>query len=259
MLLRILLGGLGVSAAVVAVAEPLMYFESQVCNPENYCELSGAFVGGLSVSVMLFAIAALVAAWRLHREDLHGPVELAVALGAIAGATLTLFDMRPSPDMQISPHSAAAFQLWEARPLVGWLGVAVVLTVLLRLMSGGALRAMVVIWPIACSILSLFALTYLLPADNSQVAGLHGLGVVRLPQSAGWIYDSSGRTVITRDDDPLIYMSQGREGYVATVFAGDYSVTELCTGPGGSTPLEKVGVHVVLGGVTNVPDRCPPS
>jgi hypothetical protein len=162
--------------------------------------------------------------------------------------------------MQISRYSAAAFQLWEAWPLVAWPAVAVVVTVLLDMVPGGTSRVIGIIWTIACVLLSAFALTYLLPADDNRVAGLHGLGVVRLPQSAGMIFDMSGRTVVTRDLDPLIYVNSGYDGYVATLFAGDYTVDEHCFNAAGTTqtaPLQRVGIHVVLGGVTIVPNLCP--
>jgi hypothetical protein len=111
-------------------------------------------------------------------------------------------------------------------------------------------------WPVACVLLTAFFLTYLLPADDIHVAGLHGMGVVRLPQTAGTILDSSGRHVITRGLDPMIYLSNGHGGYITTIRPGDYVVTEGCYIPPDKYSDAKVKIHVDLGRDTAVADRC---
>ena len=74
--------------------------------------------------------------------------------------------------------------------------------------------------------------------------------------TAGTILDSSGRQIVTRGRDPMIYLSNGNGGYIATIRPGDYVVTEGCYIPPDKYSDATVNIHVDLGRDTVVTDRC---
>lgn len=257
-MVRILLAAQGVISLVVAILAAWLHVQVNR-NCTYLCEIGDLFTVVLFVLTTGFALISLAAALWLRRAKLHGVVAFALPLVAIGGAALTLLFIRST--IVVSTYSWFSYQFWAARPLVVWPAAALVVTVVLGFVySRRPSRAPGIVWPIACAVLSVFVLTYLLPADNNLVAGLHGMGVVRLPQSATWIYDTGGRAVLTRDVDPLIFVNGGYDGYIATIGPGDYSLTELCWNSTGTSPLgpdAHVPFHIDLGKVTVVPNRCP--
>jgi hypothetical protein len=206
-----------------------------------------------------FAAVAIAGAWWVRRDRLRGVVAFGVAAASLSGCAVTVVTMRASSGAAAGTayYSLEAFQFWAGWPLVVWPAVGVLVTLLLSLLSGGApSRIAGIAWPVACVLLSAFSMTYLLPASDSRVAGLHGMGLVRMPQSAGTILDSSGRQIVTRGLDPMIYLSNGYGGYITTIRPGDYVVTELCYIPPDKYSDARVNIHVDLGRDTVVTDRC---
>lgn len=242
--------------AIIAI---LLRIATRYCYTDSFCELNDIVVGLLALMTLGFAAVAVAGALLLGRERMHGVVAFGVAAASVAGSAITLVTMRAGAGLATdsSIYSLESFQFWAAWPLVVWPAVAVLVTVLLTLLSGGVpSRIAGIAWPVACIILSAFFLTYLLPADDSRVAGLHGMGLVRMPRSAGTILDSSGRQVITRGLDPMIYLSNGYGEYITNIRPGDYVVTEGCYIPPDKYSDARVNIHVDLGRVTLVTDRC---
>jgi len=257
---RILLAAQGVIGLVVAMVAAWLHVQVNR-NCTYLCEIGDLFAVAFYVATTTFAVISLVAALWLRREKLHGVIAFALPLVAIVGTALTILFIRSTIVVEGSPYTWFSYQLWATVPLVAWPVVALIVTLIPGFVySGKRPRAAGFVWPVACVVFSVFFLTYLLPADNNLVAGLHGMGVLKLPQSASWIYDRSGRAVLTRDVDALIFVNGGYDGYIATIRPGDYSVTEFCWNSTGTSPLAPdahVPIHVDLGGVTVVPNRCP--
>jgi hypothetical protein len=245
-------------AGVVVVVKLLLYFGSEIGrSPDEMQGLTDIVTVAINLAVGAWAIALIAGARQLSRKRLQPLVVLGVAFGELAGVAVTVLDMRPSLDMMVFSYSVPSFQLWSAWPLVLWPAIVVVVTLVLGATSERRSRVIGVAWIIACVLLSAFAVSYLLPAEDPTVAGLHGLGVVRMPTDAGWILDASGRIVQTRDADPMIYIDQGKGGEVTTVLIGAYRVREFCTDQNGRTTESTVAIDVRLGSPTVVPDRCP--
>jgi len=260
-LIRLFLLAQAALAGVVVVVKLVLYFGSEIGRPPDEMQgLVDVMTVAVSLAVGAWAVASIAGARQLSRKRLRLLVVLGVALGELAGAAVTVADMRPSLNMMDSSYSTASFELWSAWPLAVWPPIVVLVTLLLGATSGRRSRVIGGAWIIACVVLSAFAVSYLLPADNSTVAGLHGLGVVRMPTDAGWIVDATGRTVQTRDLDPMIFIDRGRGGYVTTVLIGKYGVRELCVVQNGSStqflPDRTVAIDVQLGTLTYVPDLC---
>jgi hypothetical protein len=259
-MVRILLAAEGVIALVVAVVAAWLSVQlNQGCT--YLCEIGTIYTVAFYLLTTGFAVLSLVAALWLRGKRLHGVVAFALPLAMVGGTALTIYFIRSTIVVEGSRYSWFSYQFWAVWPLVAWPVLALIVTLILGFVySRKPSRTAGIVWPIACAGLSVFFLTYLLPADNHLVAGLHGMGVLRLPQSASWIYDTRGHAVLTRDVDPLIFVNQGFDGYVATMRPGDSSVSELCWNLTGTRPLAPnahVPIHVDLGAVTVVPNRCP--
>jgi hypothetical protein len=256
---RIFLVVQGLIAAVVAVLSILLRIGTRFCYTDSYCELNDAVLGILAIMTLGFAAVAIAGAWWLRQNRLRGVVVFGVAAASLSGCAVTVVAMRASSSAAAGTayYSLESFQFWAAWPLVVWPAVGVLVTILLSLLPGGVpSRIAGIAWPVACLLLSAFFLTYLLPADDIRIAGLHGMGLVTLPRSAGTILDSSGRQVITRGLDPMIYLSNGYGGYITSIRPGDYVVTEGCFTPPYKYSDARVNIHVDLGRVTLVTDRC---
>jgi hypothetical protein len=254
---RILLATQGLIAAPVAIIAILLRIATRYCYTDSFCELNDIVLGLLALLTLGFAAVAVAGAWWLRRDRFRGVVAFGLAAVSISGCAVTVVTMRASSAAAAGTayHSLESFQLWAAWPLVVWLAVGVLITILLSGLSGGMpSRITGISWPVACLLLSAFFLTYLLPADDLRVAGLHGMGLVTLPRSAGTILDSSGRQVITRGLDPMIYLSNGH--YITNIWPGDYVVTEGCYIPPDKYSDARVNIHVDLGRDTLVTDRC---
>jgi hypothetical protein len=258
-LARIFLLAQAALAGVVVVVKLVLYFGSELGrSPGEMQGLTDDVTVGINLAVGAWAIASIAGARRLSAMRLQPLLVVGVAVAELAGVAVTTFDMRPSEDMMlVSTYSTASFQLWSAWPLVVWPAIAVVLTLVLGATSGRRSRLIGRAWIVACVLLSAFAFSYLLPAEDLRVAGLHGLGVVRMPTTAGWILDASGGVVQTRDADPMIFIDESRGGYLTTVFTGAYIVRALCSDQNGRITEPTVAIDVRLGSLTIVPDRCP--
>jgi hypothetical protein len=264
---RIFLGAEGFLAALIVQVAILLRvgFRTQTasCGPESYCLLGDVILAAVAIPTVLLAIAALIGT-AVGQDRLRGIVVLWIALIAIAGCGFMLATMRFSLDAEESRLSNLSFQFWAAWPLVVWPGIGLVVTLLLGSVSNReASRILGIAWPVACVLLTIFFLTYLLPATDARVAGLHWQGVVKLPKVMGIIRDSSGRAVVVRDGDPMIYV---KDGYVVTLSPGTYTVVESCTifnidsnGTQQGRPDANVPIHVDAGRVTVVPNGCPSS
>ncbi|HEV3102904.1 MAG TPA: hypothetical protein VG426_11290 [Candidatus Dormibacteraeota bacterium] len=254
---RIFLAAQGLIAAPVAIIAILLRIATRYCYTDSYCELNDIVLGLLALMTLGFAAVAVAGAWWLRRDRFRGVVAFGVAAASTSGCAVTVVTMRASSAAAAGTayYSLELFQFWAAWPLVIWPAVGVLVTILLILLLGGvASRIARTVWPVACLVLSAFFLTYLLPADDLRVARLHGLGLVTLPRSAGTIMDSSGRQVITRGLDPMIYLSNGL--YITNIWPGDYVVTEGCYTPPDKYSDATVSIHVDLGRDTLVTDRC---
>jgi hypothetical protein len=264
---RVFLGAGGVCAPpVVMVATGLrLAFRTQAgsCGPESYCLLGDIILAAVAIPAVLVAMAAFIRT-SVGQDRLRGIVIFGFALIAIAGGGFMLATMRFSLSAEESRLSNFSFQFWAAWPLVVWPSIGVVVTLLLGSVSDrGGLRIIGIAWPSACVLLTIFFLTYLLPATDARVAGLHWQGVVKLPKAMGIIRDSGGRDVVVRDRDPMVYV---KDGYVVALSPGDYTVVENCTivstNPSGATqylPDINERIHVAVGQVTDAPNGCPPS
>jgi hypothetical protein len=254
---RIFLVAQAVIAAAVAQLAPLLILPDQYCGRESFCELTNAALVVIEIPTMSFAVVALVSAWWLSRDRLRGVVAFGVAGAAIGGSAWTLANIRMSLG---SAQSVDSYQFWAAWPLVIWPAVAIVVTLLLAFASHDVSSRIIGIgWPVACALVSLFALTYLLPANDVRVAGLHWMGVVIVPQRTAPIRDSNGRTIST---DQVIFVNAG-SAYVVTLNPGDYTVVESCVplldsnGNSMQPRGANVSIHVDPGVLTVVPNRCP--
>jgi hypothetical protein len=259
MTVRIFLVAQGLVAAIVAVIAVLLRIATRYCYTDSFCELNDIAMGLLAILTLGFAAVAVAGALLLRRDRLHGVVAFGVAAASISGSAITLVTMRAGAGLSAdtSLYSQESFQFWAAWPLVVWPAVGVLVTLLLSLLSDGApSRIAGIAWAVACVVLTAFFLTYLLPADDSRVAGLHGMGLVTLPRSARTILDSNGRQVMTRGFDPMIYVSNGSGGYITTMRPGDYVVTEGCYIPPDKYSDAMVHIHVDVGRNTVVADRC---
>jgi hypothetical protein len=265
--MRIFLGAEGfVATLIVQVATLLRVgFRTQTrsCGPESYCLLGDVLLAAVAIPTVLLAMAALIETIG-GRNRLRGVIVIRVALIAIALSGFMVATMRFSLDAEESRLSNLSYQFWAAWPLVVWPGIGVVVTLLLGAVANReASRILGIAWPVASVLLTIFFLTFLLPATDARVAGLHWQGVVRLPKAMGVIRDSGGRAVVVRDGDPMVYV---KDGYVVTLSPGNYTVVESCTifnidsnGTQQDRPDANVRIHVDVGGVTVVPNRCPSS
>jgi hypothetical protein len=258
---RILLAAQGLIAIAVAGLAGALHVVTRYCDVENYCELGDLIVGAIALAAAGYGLFAFAAVRWLRHDRLRGIVALGLALATVGGSAVTALLMRSAATVPGSTYSADAFQLWSAWPLVVWPCVAVIVTLSLGMVfARKPSRLADVVWLVTCAVLSVFFLTYLLPADDSRVAGLHGLGVVRLPQTFDYVFETNGHVTVTRDADPMIIVDEGIGGYTLTLRPGDYSATESCwkTSAGGESSTEiHVPIHVDLGGETVVPNRCP--
>ena len=261
-MVRTLLAAQGAIALVVAVAATTLHVLTRYCNAENYCELADIFVGAIALATAGYGLLAFAAVRWLRPDRLRGVVAFGLALATVGGSAVTVLLMRSAANVSAAySYSAEGFQMWSAWPLVAWPSLGVIVTLILGVVfSRRPSRLAGVAWPVACAILTVFFLTYLLPAGDNRVAGLHGLGVVKIPQTFDWIFDGNGNAVVTRDVDPMIVVDNSKGGYVTALRPGEYSVTETCsklvTG-GESTSEVHVPIHVDLGGETVVPNVCP--
>jgi hypothetical protein len=263
---RVFLGAQGFFAASILFMATALHllFRTQTasCGPESYCELGDLFLIAVAVPTIIVAIVALIGARRLRQDSLRGIVLFGVALVALVGSGFTLATMRLSLVADESLLSTVSYQLWAGWPLVVWPSIGVVVTLLIGSVSDrGGSRIISIAWPSACVLLAIFFLTYLLPATDARVAGLHWQGVVKLPKAMGIIRDSGGRDVVVRDRDPMVYV---KDGYVVALSPGDYTVVEGCTivstNPSGGTqylPDINVRIRVAVGQVTDAPNGCP--
>jgi hypothetical protein len=256
-IVRAFLVAQAVIAAAVAQLAPLLILPGQSCGRESFCDVSNAALVVVEIPTMSFAVLALVGAWWLSRDRLRGVVAFGVAAVAVGGSAWTLANIRLSLG---SAQSVDSYQLWAAWPLVIWPAIVIVVTLLLALAPHGvSSRVIGIVWPVACALVSLFALTYLLPATDVRVAGLHWMGVVRVPQATAPIRDSNGRTIST---DLVILVNAG-SAYVVTLNPGDYTVVESCSplldsnGNSMQPRGANVSIHVDPGVLTVVPNRCP--
>jgi hypothetical protein len=139
-----------------------------------------------------------------------------------------------------------------------WPSIGVILTLAAGTASvyGVWPRALRIGSPVAAALVSVYFVSYLLPATDARVAGLHGMGVVQVPPAAGILTRTDGQQTV-RDRDPFYSLNDG-SGYLVLVSPGDYSVEETCikdfTVLG---PAKVVGLHVALGSTNVVPDVCP--
>jgi hypothetical protein len=152
------------------------------------------------------------------------------------------------------PTTPIVYQFWSALPLAVWPGVAAVATVAVGLLSRRLPRNRVLaaIWTALCVVVTVGALTYILPPSDPRVAALHDEGIVVLPAEAGWMIDSSGHTIV-RDHDPMIGLGHG---YEITLLAGRWTITEMCVSTTTSYPNRIVQVNVRPGETTTVPMTC---
>ena len=153
------------------------------------------------------------------------------------------------------PAPPWVYQFWYALPVAFWPGVAGIATVIVGLTSQriGARRVAFPAWTVLAAAVSVYVLTYLLPATDPRVAALHRQGIVVLPAEAGWLTASSGQAVV-RDRDPMIELAGG---YEITLTAGRWTVTEMCVSSRGSLSNKSVGIDVRPGQTTTVPTVCP--
>jgi hypothetical protein len=257
-IVRILLAAQAVIAATVGALAAILHVLTRVCYPGSFCEFGDIFMAAAVLPTIVFAGLAILGARLLRRERLHGLIAFGLAAISIGGCAFTLAAMRLSLALEGSQYSAVSYQFWAAWPLVVWPAVGVVVTLLLGLVSGRAApRRIGIGWPATCVVVSAFLLTYLLPATDEHVAGLHGMGVVRLPQSMGTIQDSGGHRLIVRDRDPIVFVNLGNGGYIVTIFPGDYTVTEDCFDPNQSKYSSATAkIRVDLGRTTVATDGC---
>ena len=255
-IVRILLAAQAVIAATVAALAPILHVLTRVCYPGSFCEFGDIFMAAAVLPTIVFAGLAILGARLLRRERLRGLIAFGLAAISIGGCAFTLAAMRLSLALEGSQYSAVSYQFWAAWPLVVWPAVGVVVTLLLGLVSGRAApRRIGIGWPVTCVVVSAFLLTYLLPATDEHVAGLHGMGVVRLPQSMGTIQDSGGHRLIVRDRDPIVFVNLGYGSYIVTMFPGDY--TEDCFDPNQSKYSSATAkIRVDLGRTTVAADGC---
>jgi hypothetical protein len=264
-ILRILLLWEALEIAIVAIVSQV-FFDDRMRNCHFLCNIAVMVRTGSLIVSGCVAIAAVVLALFLSQRRLvtrgrlrAGLVALITAC-ALAGAAVMLWDVAEGTTREGSTYWAYTFQFWATRPLMVAPGAGVVLTlgVAVGSLYGRAPRILrTACWPVVAVLLSVFFLSYLLPATDPRVAGVHGLGVARLPMATIWLTDKSGRT-LQSERGPWQYVDRGYGGYVATVTPGDYSAHCICVkgtlilGPARSVPF-----HVSLGGMTDVPDPCP--
>ena len=222
------------------------------------CEFKLVFVIAGELATAGVALVALALAVWLRASRLGTWLVVLVIGCALVGAMLMLWDVGVTV-FEPSRYALYTFQFWAMRPIMLWPSVGAILTLALGLTSiyGAWPRALRVGWPVACLILSLYFLSYLLPATDPRVAGLHGLGVVRLPGDAVAPGKYDGHRFVPYMD-PRLLLNGGYDGYLVIANPGDYAVSEYCVdGWRGLGPPKVVDFRVALGTTTVVPDVCP--
>jgi hypothetical protein len=266
-MLRILLLWEALEIAIVAIVGQV-FFDDRLRYCHFLCDVAVTIRTGSLIVSGCVAIAAVVLTLflsqrRLVRRGRPRAGLVAMITGcALAGAAVMLWDLAEGTTRGGSTYGAYTFQFWAARPLMVWPGAGVVLTLGLAVGSlyGRASRILrMAWWPVVAVLLGVFFLTYLLPATDPRVAGVHGLGVARLPQATVWLTDKAG-TTLQSEQGPWLYVDGGYGGYVAIVTPGEYSAHYICVkGTHILGPVRSVPFHVSLGRVTDIPDPCPGS
>jgi hypothetical protein len=257
-MVRIFLAWEALELVLVGLVAPLFYRDlAQSCR--FWCELGAIYMVGGELVTIAVAIAAIALAVSLSARRVS-PSLVAIVIGcALAGALIMLWDLLASTTVEGSRYMAYTFQFWAARPLMLWPSIGVILGLAAGMIASYGVwpRALRVGAPVAAALLSLYFLSYLLPATDVRVAGLHGLGIVQLPPGAGILTKTDGQRIV-RDLDPFYFINNGSVGYLVLVSPGDYTVPEVCVQ--GFTvlgPAKALDVHVALGATAVVPDVCP--
>lgn len=256
-MVRIFLAWEGLELVLVGLVA-IAFYRDRMQGCAFFCEISAIFmVAGEIVTAALAVVAfrlAVSLSWERRR-----PLLVAIAIGcALAGGLIMLWDLLASTTVESSRYMLYTFQFWMTRPLMLWPSIGVILTLAAGMGAkyGVWPRALRVGSPVAAALASLYFVTYLLPATDARVAGLHGLGIVQLPQAAGILTRTDGQRIV-RDLDPYYFIDHDG-GYLVLASPGDYTVAETCVE--GFTvlgPAKVVDVHVGLGTTTVVADACP--
>jgi hypothetical protein len=244
---------MGLSGLVVAAVGALLGIAVMGTCTSGHCLLQVEFGMLGEVITTLVAALALNLAWRLRRPSvtralLVGGQCVAVAAGAviIGGVWATT---------RTNLLGGYEYQVAATLPLLLWPPLCVsMLTAVVCI--GNESRRLRNAALVTLTVATGYLLTFLAPATDPLSAGLHLHGVLHLPTRGGAVYKLTGGQALS-GDDPIDAVN---DGYLVTLFPGDYLVTETCLNATGWTSLgpdAHVPVHVSLGATTYVRDACP--
>lgn len=231
-----------------------LFLDGLACYPDSYCELTGGIAVLFSVGSAVVAALLIACGLWLRAERLKLPISLGICALAAAGGVAALLDADLAASQTFDDwRSVLGYQVFSALPLALWPVVGVMATLVLGVLSARhSWRWLGLVWPAVAIVISLFALTYLLPATDPHVAAWHGSGVARF---VGYIEEVRGGG----DTGFLQTWIRMPDAVELTLPPGSYTVLEWCPYPPDTTRTPytiKVPFQVTRGEVTAVPNRC---